>query len=272
MLQGPRFAQVTAGAYRAAATPESFELLVCAAMLVLPPDAALSHVSNLRWRGYDAVPARPLHFSTNMRLHVERPGIVAHRRQGLLSSSLVRGVPLLGPDRTFVDAATQLSERELLRAGDWLVANGHTDILDLRAYAVMSRLDGVQRARLVAPIVRERVGSVRESDVRWVLVSSGLPVPEANPDLFDDDGQFLAKGDLAHKSYKVLVEYDGWQHERDPRQRQRDHLRRESLEAAGWRVIVATAEDFRNESSIAWRVFNALRQRGFAGPRPTFGR
>lgn len=272
MLQGPRFAQIIAGVYRAAATPESFDLLVRAAIRVLPPDATLSHVSNLRWRGYDAVPARPLHFSTNKRLHVERPGIVAHRRQGLLSSSLVRGVPLLGPDRTFVDAATQLSERELLRAGDWLVANGHTDILDLRAFAVMSHLDGVRRARLVAPIVRERVDSVRESDVRWVLMISGLPVPEANPDLFDDHGDFLARGDLVYRFYKVLVEYDGWQHERDSRQRQRDHLRRERLEAAGWRVIVVTAEDFRNESSIAWRVFNALHQRGYTGPRPRFGR
>lgn len=272
MLQGSRFVQIFAGAYRSFDTPDSFSLRVRAAMLVLPVDATLSHVSNLRWRGYDTVAAWPLHFSTNKRLHVERPGIVAHRRQGLLSSSLVRGVPLLGPDRTFVDAATQLSERELLRAGDWLVANRHTDILDLRAFAVTSHLDGVQRARRVAPIVREKVDSVRESDVRWIILSSGLPMPEPNPDLLDDQGHFLAKGDLVYASFKVLVEYDGWQHERDAVQRQRDHLRREQLEAQGWRVIVVTAEDFRHEASIAWRVYNALRQRGYTGSRPRFGR
>lgn len=272
MLQGPRFVQIFAGAYRTVDTPDSFDLRVRAALLVLPGDVALSHVSNLRWRGYDAVAAWPLHFSTNERLHVERPGIVAHRRHGFLSSSFVRGVPLLGPDRTFVDAATQLSERELLRAGDWLVANGHTDILDLRAFAVTSHLDGVQRARRIAPVVREKVDSVRESDVRWIILSSGLPVPEPNPDLLDDHGQFLAKGDLVYKPYKVLVEYDGWQHERDAVQRQRDHLRRERLEDEGWRVIVVTAEDFGYEWSIAWRVYNALHQRGYTGPRPRFGR
>ena len=177
MLQGPRIVQVFAGAYRSVDTPDSFDLRVRAAILVLPADATLSHVSNLRWRGYGAVAAWPLHFSTNTKLHVERPGIVPHRRQGFLSSSFVRGVPLLGPDRTFVDAATQLSGRQLLRAGDWLVANRHTDIIDLRAFTVASHLDGVQRARRVEPIVRERVDSVRESDVRWIILSSGLPCP-----------------------------------------------------------------------------------------------
>ena len=272
MLQGPRIVQIFAGAYRSVDTPDSFDLRVRAAILVLPADATLSHVSNLRWRGYGPVAAWPLHFSTNAKLHVERRGIVPHRRQGFLSSSFVRGVSLLGPDRTFVDAATQLSERELLRVGDWLVANKHTDILDLRAFAVTSHLDGVQRARRVAPVVREKVDSERESDVRWIILSSGLPVPEPNPDLLDDCGQFLAKGDLVYSSFKVLVEYDGWQHERDAVQRQRDHLRREQLEAQGWRVIVVTAEDFRQEWSIAWRVYNALRQRGYTGCRPRFGR
>lgn len=272
MLQGPRFARVHAGVYRCAATPLTFGLAVRAALLVLPDDAALSHISNLRWRGYDAVPESPLHFSTSKRLHVERPGLVVHRRQGLLSSKFVRGVPILGPDRTFVDVATQLSDRELLRVGDWLVANRHTDVLDLRAYVLQSHLDGVQRARRIAVLVRDRVDSVRESDVRWVLFDSGVPVPDPNPPILDEHGVQIAKGDLTYVRWQVLVEYDGWQHERDARQRQRDHLRRERLEAEGWLVIVITAEDFRNVHSIAWRVYNALTRRGYAGPRPRFGR
>jgi very-short-patch-repair endonuclease len=68
--------------------------------------------------------------------------------------------------------------------------------------------------------------------------------------------------------FKVLVEYDGWWHERDGRQRQRDRVRREALEAAGWRVIVITSEDLKDARLIPWRVFNALKDRGFAGPSP----
>jgi very-short-patch-repair endonuclease len=61
----------------------------------------------------------------------------------------------------------------------------------------------------------------------------------------------------------VLVEYDGWQHERDAWQRQKDHLRREALEAAGWLVIVVTTADMRAPKSVAARVARALMSRGY---------
>ncbi len=272
MLQGRRFERVYEGVYRTADTPITLDLCVHAALLVLPPDAALSHVSNLRWRGYDDVPEFPVHFSTSGRLHVERPGLRVHRRQGRLSPILVRDVPILGADRTFVDVATQLRERQLLRVGDWLVRNEHTDLSTLCAYVRESHLDGVQRARRIAPLVRERVDSPRESDVRWILMNAGLPVPEPNAPIVDEHGVRLAKGDLTYVDLRVIVEHDGWVHERDARQRQRDHLRRERLESEGWRVIVITVEDFTNERAIAWRVYQALNERGYAGPRPSFGR
>jgi hypothetical protein len=271
MLQGSRFIQVFEGVWRASGTAESEELRIRAALKILPDDAALSHVSNLRWRGLDVGESTLLHFSTAGTLHVQRKGLVVHRRQALLRSAFVRGIPLLSAERTFVDAATQLEDRELLRAGDWLVRNGHVDLLDLKAFVLASHLDGVQRARRIAPLVRERVDSVRESDVRWIIFSAGLPDPVPNLPIFDAYGVQIAKGDLAYPAYKVLVEHDGWHHERDAAQRQRDHLRRERLEAEGWLVIVITVEDFRNEKSIAWRVYNALKLRGYAGPTPHFG-
>lgn len=271
MLQGRRFTRIYDGVYRTAQTPMSFDLAVRAALRVLPDDAALSHVSCLRWLGYDDVPEVPVHFSTSGRLHVERPGLVVHRRQGRLSPTLVRGVPILGPDRTFVDVATQLRERQLLRVGDWLVRYGHTDRSTLCEYARDSHLDGVQRARRIAALVRSRVDSPRESDVRWILMDAGLPVPEPNAPIVDEHGVRLAKGDLTYVGFKVIVEHDGWVHERDARQRQRDHLRRERLEAEGWRVIVITVEDFTNERAIAWRVYDALTKRGYRGARPRFG-
>ena len=61
-----------------------------------------------------------------------------------------------------------------------------------------------------------------------------------------------------YRRHKVLVEYDGWYHERDAWQRQRDILRREALEAEGWRVIVVTSADMRHPKQIAARVARAL--------------
>ncbi|MCL3817363.1 DUF559 domain-containing protein [Aeromicrobium wangtongii] len=272
MLQGARFAQVFLGVWRTSATAETEELRIRAALKILPGDAALSHLSAVRWRGLDVGTSVPLHFSTASAVHVEREGLVVHRRQARLRPQLLRGVPVLDGARTFVDVATDVGDRALLRIGDWLVRHGHVDLLELRAFAIAEHLDGVQRARRVAPLVRERVDSVRESDVRWIIHASGLPMPEPNVPILDAQGVHVANGDLVYCVHRVLIEHDGWHHERDAVQRQRDHLRREMLEALGWRVIVITVEDFEDERQIAWRVFNALRERGYRGPSPRFGR
>jgi hypothetical protein len=259
-LQSSRFAMIRSGVYRTADTAPTFRLRVEAALLVLPAGSVASHTTALRLRGLELGPALPLHFSMSTWIEIERAGIVLHRRQARLNPIEVDGIPSLGPRRTFVDVATILSERDLVAAGDWLVGTGAVDLLDLRAYVITSHLDGVRKARRVAPLVRERVASVRESNVRWELHRAGLPEPEVNVDITDDHGRWLARGDLVFRRWKVLVEYDGWQHERDAQQRQWDHLRREQLEAAGWRVVVITAEDMKRPGTIVARVRQALRQ------------
>ena len=262
MLDGRRIVAVQRGVYRYAATPTTLRLLAEAALRVLPDDAALSHVTALQLRGLEVGPTTPLHVSTHQPTQRILRGVFVHRRQGRLHPTELDGLPVLGPDRTFVDAATQLRDRELLRVGDWLVATGRTDVDTLRDYVLSSHLDGVQRARRVAMMVRAGAASPRESDLRWEIVRAGLPEPELNVDILDDLGDFIARGDLVYRQWKVVVEYDGWQHERDAWQRQYDHLRRERLEGAGWRVIVITAADFRHPQTLVRRIETALRQRG----------
>lgn len=263
VLQGRRIAMVSPGYYRYADGDQTFEMAVHAALRMLPGDAALSHVSNLRWRGFDIRPPFPLHFGTARPLRSFREGIVLHRYHRALHPTMLRDVPLLGADRTFVDCATMLSIPELIRVGDWLVAAGHTDLPTLRGFVVGSHLDGVQRARRAAEFVREAVESPRETDVRVALMRSGLPEPEINTNILDAFGTFLGRGDMVYRQWKVLVEYDGWQHERDATQRQHDHLRREALEADGWRVIVVTIGDMQRPELIAARVRRALIARGY---------
>ncbi len=79
----------------------------------------------------------------------------------------------------------------------------------------------------------------------------------------------LARGDQVYRSHRILVEYDGWQHERDAAQRVKDLGRRERLEAEGWRVIVVTVGDLSNPRTIVRRVHEALKSRGYEGPEPT---
>ena len=262
MLAGRRFVRIHPGVYRLHDTPMTFALAVEAALLKLPSGSALSHLTGLRHRGLSIGPVQPLHVTVPTRSHVVLDGVRCHRYLRRPEIELVDGVPLVSPRRTFVDCAVLLGERQLLQVGDWLVAQGLADRHELWAYAQSTHYDGVQRARRVAPIVRAGVASPRESDVRWHLVRSGLPEPEINAEIHDEHGSWLARGDLVYREWKVLVEYDGWQHERDAKQRQWDHLRREQLEAAGWRAVVVTTADMSNPDLVTLRVRQALRSRG----------
>lgn len=261
VLAGRRFVRVHPGVYRTADTEPTLRLLVDAARMTLPPGAALSHLTNLRWRGLEIGSTTPLHFATNHPHQGVRDGIRLHRYRHSVVMEVDAGVLLTPPARTFVDCATLLGPRQLLRVGDWLVGQKLVSVAELREHARTCHLDGVRRARSVAAIVAENVASPRESDVRWWLHTAGLPEPEVNADIVDGHGRWLARGDLVYRRWKVLVEYDGWQHERDARQRQWDHLRREQLEAAGWRVIVITAEDMKNPQTVIIRVRQALSAR-----------
>ena len=128
--------------------------------------------------------------------------------------------------------------------------------------------DGVRRARRCVALVRERVESPLETWVRLMIMFARLPEPATNVDLFDRDGQFVARLDLAYRRWRVAVEYDGAHHERNARQRQRDRERREAIEALGWRVIVITSQDLHSPQSVPWRVFHALAAHGYEGGEP----
>ncbi|MEH3033306.1 MAG: DUF559 domain-containing protein [Aeromicrobium erythreum] len=262
MLQSRRFVGYGGGLYRAATTPHSLPLVVRGRLQQLGPAAAASHLTAVALAGLQVGPPRILHFATNRPHQRRRRNVVVHRHRGLLRPLLRDGIAVLDPYRTFVDCGAVVNDRNLLRIGDFLVAQGLVDREELRVYVQQSHLDGVRRARRVAEMVAAGVASVRESDVRWWLLTAGLPVPEVNADILDDHGRWLARGDLVYRRWKVLVEYDGWQHERDARQRQWDHLRREQLEAAGWRVVVVTSADTAQPSRIVQRVRQALRSRG----------
>jgi hypothetical protein len=268
VLRGRRFVQLFRGVWASADLAVNESVRIAAARLLLPSDAALSHVSALRRLGVGLGSEMPLHFSTNTTSQTRLPGVTLHRRLGRLNPSDVDGVPTLGPDRTFVDCATLLGLRDLVRAGDWLVRLGLTTPETLRAYAAERHLDGVVRARRASMFVVSRVDSVTETDVRLLLRFARLPRPEVNAWITDAAGNVLGRGDLVFREYWVIVEYDGWHHERDARQRQKDHLRRERLEAVGWRLIVITSGDMSNPSGIVKRVNAALVAGGYDGRAP----
>lgn len=269
VLSGPRCVKVAPGWYRYASTEPSFELQARAGLGWLGTGAGLSHASNLAWRGLDLRPPSPVHLATRRRIDRTVDSYRVHRFQGSLFLEEVDGLRLVGAARTFVDCGTILSWQELVVVGDWMIATGLVERLDLLGFVHAVHFDGVQRARRAMEWVREGSASPQESRVRLILVLSGLPEPEINALITDPNGGFLAFGDLVYRAERIVIEYDGWQHERDARQRQHDLRRRELLEAEGWRVIVVTAADLKNPTMVFNRVTEALQRARFA-PFSTF--
>lgn len=242
------------------------------AALLAVPDSVVSHLTALHLRGVLIGDVDgPVHLSTNRQRECVDPRITLHRRRGTLVTEDVQGIATLGPERTFVDVASSgLAERDLVAAGDWLVHAGWTTAPRLREFVAASRLDGVVRARRAVDLVRTGVESPRETWVRLLLVGSGLPEPATNTNIHDEStGRFIARGDMPYIAYKVLVEYDGWQHERSAAQRRRDHERLAALATAGWIVVVIAAADIADPLRAVARVRAALLSRGWTPARPT---
>lgn len=268
MLRGSRIERIERGLYRYAGVGRD-PLAPMRTALRIAPHAAISHTSSLELRGLLMGARLPVHVATNRPHQVRRTSsVIVHRHLGDLEPDWFQGLPVLGAERTFVDCGTLLGLADLVAVGDWLVARRMSSVQSLRTFSDRVHLDGVQRARVAAAMIRAGSESVRESIARFHVVARGLPEPAPNLEIRDAHDGFVARGDLPFPPWKVLVEYDSWYHERDAVQRQYDILRRERLEAEGWLAVVLTSADVAHPDRLAWRVYNALRSRGYAGPPP----
>lgn len=268
VLRGRRFRRLFRGVYIGVDVELTLRIWLNAALLLLPKDAVVSHVSAARVWGFDVRGRDELEFSTNSTAVTSLPGVRLHRRQGRLTDWAVDELPRTGPDRAFVDCGTRLGLIELIQLAEHLLHTRATTFDTLRRYCRERHLDGVQRARRALGFVMEGAESPMETLVRMMLVFSRLPCPAPNRWIVDDSGRRVARADLLYERYRVIVEYDGWHHERDARQRQRDRERREVLEGLGYRLIVVTNADLRTPQSVPWRVYDALCDRGYDGQRP----
>ncbi len=269
-LRGPSYTQLFRGVHIDSSVDLELPVWLRAALLAMPADAVVSHLTALRLHGLELRAMMPLHLSTRSKTHTRQKNIRAHQRLAPISTTFIGGVPVTVPNRTLIDIATKVTLIELVTAAEWMIHRRMTSLESLADYAMDHHLDGVRPMRRALGLVRESVESPRESVLRLMIRFARLPEPRCNRDIHCSRGRFLARGDLVYFALKVLVEYDGWHHERDGQQRQRDLVRREALEADGWRLIIVTAEDMKAPKMVVHRVHRALVERGFKGAPPTF--
>lgn len=192
-------------------------------------------------------------------------GIIGHRLGPRPSAfGQVSGLPVEHAARAWVQTASLWHSDDLVAAGDHLVARRRklSTIDGLRAEATLMRgfaLDGI------LDLLRDGSESPRETKLRLLIVRAGLPEPQLNVELFDAEGGFVARVDMAYPEFRVAIEYDGRGHA-DADQFARDADRWDAIRALGWdhqRILKHHLDDDGGATAVA-KVRAALRRAGAA--------
>jgi hypothetical protein len=172
------------------------------------------------------------------------------------------GLPITTPARTWVDLGEHLGMADLVAAGDSVLRGGTSaDELAVVASRAVHRR-GIVRVRAALPLLDARSRSRPESHLRYALVSSGLPAPQVNEPIYDENGQWLGEPDLSYDDVRLAIEYNGADHG-EVRRMRRDITREVDIGFRGhWRTITfGPVEVFRRPDQTAAYVRDVRRER-----------
>lgn len=269
-LAGPQVQRLFQGVYIRAGLAVTTEIRARAALLIAPPGSYVSHHTAARLVGSWPPDSCDTHISIPNGTRSVRRGIAAHRADPAFQTVRHRGMLIAAPTAIFLQlAACRLDLVDLVAVGDGLVRRRRTTPEALVAAAAAYEGNGARLARRAAAYVRTGVDSPKETRLRMLVVLAGLPEPEVNHLIRTEDGEWERRFDLCFLALMLIIEFDGLHHLRDREQWSQDILRREQLEAAGWRIIVINSDQLTGDpSGTLGRIRSAMIDRG-SGPLRT---
>lgn len=249
----------------------------CAAVtLILTDGAFFCHLTAARLWPLPLPPSvvtidQPVHVGNRPPCHPpRREGVVGHQISDPRAAFVVRsGHRLLDGASLFCQLSTVLRVDDLVAVGDSLVLTPRfqdaaderpwVPIAELRARVEVFRGRGKSRAAEALELLRPGAESRPESLLRLAIVRDGMPEPELNREVLNEDGERIGWVDLLYRAYRTIVEYDGDQHRVDTSQYDKDVHRLEALSTNGWRVVRVTNRDlFGDRAACLARVRRAL--------------
>lgn len=198
-------------------TAEERHLLRARAVLrTTPGPVALSHTTALLVHGISVWGA------DLTRVHVTRldkgaarieRDVVHHvARCGEQDVSFVGGLPVFGPARAVVEAATVLTLESALVSADSALHLRLTRPDELHAvFASMTHRPGSQKIHVVLHHMDGRAASVGETRSTYLIWRQGLPRPDLQHRVLDEHGRLVAETDFAWHERKTFGEFDGRQ-------------------------------------------------------------
>lgn len=242
-LRGSSYRTLGSGLYRWVGLKESPHLMLTALARRLPRGAAFSGRTAAWLHGLDLAPCDPIEVTIPETIGSGRRAGAFVRRAALAGEEILlrRGLPVTSALRTVVDLGGRNPLTEGVVAADMFLHAGLVTIAELRDYvANHPGAAGIARLRRVADLSEPKAESAMETRLRVLLVLAGLPRPEAQVSIRDDQGRFLGRPDLLYRLERLAIEYDGGNH----RDRLVDDNRRQNgLIGAGLRVLRFSAAD-----------------------------
>lgn len=230
--------RIIRGLYRLAGTRTRLQDI--AACLLRHPAAYGSHVSALYVHGVEIDPPRLPHFTLPEHRGAGTPLGVAHRSPlSPIDCTLRNGLRVTTLARAVVDSAEVLSTERLAEVINEAVSKKLVRIPAIieaagRAEAAPGRIgSGRLRAVLASWTDAIEPDSPAEAAAIRRIRSFGLPAPVTQHEVFDHDGSFVARLDMAWPEDLVGREYVSARWHR-PDRIETDELRLQRLEALGW--------------------------------------
>jgi len=226
-------------------------LLLRAARLRVPGEAAFSGLTAAWLHGIDVAPCSPIQVTSPQGLGVSgRSGLrVSRARLDPGDVVLQRGLRATSICRTLADLARSLPLREAVAVTDMALRDGLVALPALRAYPVGRELRFARLLR-VAELAEPGSESRMESLLRMVLVQAGLPRPQVQAPLRDRGGSVFGRADLYYPSHRLVIEYDGGTHRQSLVE---DDWRQNLILTSGYDILRYAAPDVLNrpESVVA---------------------
>lgn len=236
--------------------------VLAAWQVVLPAGSCWSHLTGAALRGWWLPPlpdAMPVVALVPPEVRRRRIGARLIRRAPVHPPELIAGVPVATATDILLDCARDLAEIDLACLVAAALRLGHCTRGDLLSAASGSGR-GVRQLRRVAARTDHRHESIWEVLLAELHHACGFPV-EAQYEVRDETGLFVARGDLWLPGTRTLQEYDG-EHHADRRQRRGDLRRTSELQRIGWHrhgyvkedVLYGSTRIARNaEDALGWQ-------------------
>ncbi|MFI6259138.1 DUF559 domain-containing protein [Micromonospora zamorensis] len=204
----------------------------------LPATAVVGFHTGAQLHGFGDVRSPDVHVIVPAGEKVPRiQGVITHEAVLPVRDPVrLAGVPCAPAVRCAVDLARSLHRMEVIPLLDLCLRVGACQPEELQVeVARHDRLRGVCQARELVPRADPRAECRQESQLRLVLIDGGLPPPEPQIWVPDNNGIPLYRLDLGYRQHRVGVEYDGSSH-LDRARLRRDRSRMNWLAANGWQM------------------------------------